>query len=176
MSLQVIALVIGTDTCRVPTRNGHSFRGAKPTCRTQACTQVARRLRNAVVAQISLACAHDAPHPADRNRHHRRILEVGDANPDIDAFLDQVHNAIEEQQVGADPRIAPDEIADDRGNVAPADQRRSGDRELARWLAASGDQSVLRSRFIRIQSLSYSAGYSSRHCLPPGSATPRLRS
>ena len=37
MSLHVIALLMGTDTCRLPFRNCHSLRGAKPTCRTQVC-------------------------------------------------------------------------------------------------------------------------------------------
>src|SRR5262249_5475928 len=71
-------------------------------------------------------------------------IEVGDPNRDIDAFLDQVYDSIDEQHVGAHLRMAPEEVVHDRGDIASAEQRRSADRELARWLAAAGDQCFLR--------------------------------
>src|SRR6266581_2913709 len=60
------------------------------------------RLGNAVTAEVLLAGTHDAPHAANPGRHEGRILEVGDANPDIYAFLDQVYNAIDKQRVRTD--------------------------------------------------------------------------
>ena len=53
---------------------------------------------DAMAAQVLRACTHDAAHLTHGDRHERRILEMGDPDSDIDALLDKVHDAIDEQR------------------------------------------------------------------------------
>jgi len=57
-------------------------------------------LRHSVTAEILFACAHHTAHATDRNSHHRGILEASDADRDINSFLDQIHQTIQQQQIG----------------------------------------------------------------------------
>jgi hypothetical protein len=105
---------------------------------------IARHFRNAVATQVLLARTNDATYLPNRRGHEGRILEVGDPNPDVHPFLDQIHDAIQEQQIGTDEGMALKEFAQDRANVAAAEQHRSGDGELALRLGAARDQGIFR--------------------------------
>ena len=73
----------------------------------------------AMAAQVLRVCTHDAAHSTHGDRHERRILEMGDPDSDIDALLDKVHDAIDEQHICADLRVAAQEIAENRSEIAP---------------------------------------------------------
>src|SRR6266511_1908451 len=56
---------------------------------------IIRHSRDAVAAQVLRACAHDAAYATHRDRHERRILEMGDPHSDIHTLLDKVHDAVD---------------------------------------------------------------------------------
>src|SRR5262249_7759406 len=100
-------------------------------------------LRDAVAAEVRLAGAHDAAHAADRNGHQRGIAQMGDADGYIDAFVDKIDDAIDEEHVGADLRVALQEFADDRTQIAPPEGHRGGHRKLADRLGSARAENVL---------------------------------
>src|SRR3954465_11250591 len=91
-------------------------------------TDIIRRLRRTVSAQLLLARADHTTHMTARNCHDRGVAQMRNANCDIDAFLDQVHDAIDEQDFGTDFRMVKEELTQDRRKMTPAEQHRRGDR------------------------------------------------
>src|SRR5215467_995024 len=104
---------------------------------------VTRHLRDTVAAQVTLAGAHDATHAPDRNGHQRGIAQMGDPDRDIDAFVDEIDDAIDEQHVGADLRVALQEFAYDRTEITAPEGDRSGHRKLADRLSPAGAENIL---------------------------------
>ena len=122
ISLQEIAVAIGTFTVRRPTLKCQSPRGARPVCLTQECARRSCwRTRSPAALQVFRARADYAAYLADRNGDERGVCQVSDPDGDIDSFLDQIHDSIHEQQIRVDVWIAAQEIAHDRRDVAPAE-------------------------------------------------------
>src|SRR5215470_12722681 len=92
---------------------------------------VIRHLWKALCEQVLLGRAHDTAYLADRYCDERGVLEVCDTNRDIDTFLDRIDDAIGQSQINRQAGMAAQKVVDDRGDIAPAKQDRSRDREIA---------------------------------------------
>src|SRR5258707_4899913 len=106
-------------------------------------TNIIRYLLDTVAAQVLLACAHDAAYSSHRNRHERRILEMGNPDSDVQALVYKVHDAIDEQHICADLGVTPEELGYDCGQLAPSEGQRGGDREVASRLGPARSEDVL---------------------------------
>jgi hypothetical protein len=73
------------------------------------------------------ARADDAPRLADRNSDERGIPELRDPNGDIDAFLDEIDNAIPQQEFCRQSGMLFEEVGQDRADEAPPELYRGGD-------------------------------------------------
>ena len=84
------------------------------------CAQVVRRLRFAVVLQVRGCCARDDVHLRHAPRGQSGLPDGPDAQRHVDAFGDEVDDAIIEAQVQFDQRVAPGEFGQGRKQqVAP---------------------------------------------------------
>ncbi len=83
---------------------------------------------HAAAHEIARGGNHHPVHVADSLRHHAGILEVADADREIDAFLDQIYGAVREPQLAADLGIAAEIVRHQRIDVeTPEHQRRRHD-------------------------------------------------
>ena len=93
--------------------------------------QIGRLLRHAGAAQELRTGDDDLPHLAEPQGDQRRVLQRADADTDVDAFVHQVDEAIEQLHGAADARIGGDEARDEVGHDALPEQHRRRDRQLA---------------------------------------------
>jgi hypothetical protein len=103
-------------------------------------TDVAGPPRRSVPAQIRGAGAYDRSHRADRYRNERGVGEVADAHGDVHAFLDQAHDAVDEQEVSGDFRVRLDKLVHHRRDVAPAEHHRRSHGQPPLRLEATGSE------------------------------------
>ncbi len=76
--------------------------------------EIARLRDPRMLLQIARRRHHDTADLADPHRHHRRIREVADAKRDVDALLDQVDRAVEQQELCRHRRVGVEERIEDR--------------------------------------------------------------
>src|SRR5262245_5315362 len=101
-------------------------------------------LRNAVTVEVFVACAYDAAHMPDRNDYERRILEMRDPDCHIDPLLDEVHDAIEQQEIYGHSWMTREKFRQYGGNVTSPELYRRGHGQLSLQIAAARHQSVFR--------------------------------
>src|SRR5437763_1869239 len=68
--------------------------------------QVVGRIRNASRLQIAGARAYRTPNRCKLARHQARVLQLGDAHGEVEAFVDEIDEAVVHDHVDVDLRIA----------------------------------------------------------------------
>jgi hypothetical protein len=74
-----------------------------------------------MLLQVRRARAHHAPVGRDLARGERRVLELGDAHREVEAFLDDIHIAVGQAEREAHVGIARDELRHQRRDMLVAE-------------------------------------------------------
>ena len=95
--------------------------------------QRGERVRLALAVEIARRCAEHAMHRREPFRHQARILQVGDADGEVEALRHHVDEGVGERQVERDLRIGGQEIDEMRRHMhAPEGGRRRDPQEPPR--------------------------------------------
>jgi len=88
--------------------------------------EIVRPFGNAAAREVCGACADDTSDAADLLGDQTVIVQVADAQAEVDMLLDQVHSAVDEHHANVDIRVLLDEVDDDWKQIEPAqgDRRR----------------------------------------------------
>ena len=95
---------------------------------------VARDGRLAPGLKISRARANDVADGSGLAGHHRRVWKSSDADPHVDAFIDEIDYAVGKHHFHRDAGIAPQIVQHHREDMQPPEDDRSRERQLAAWL------------------------------------------
>lgn len=93
--------------------------------------QVRRRCGDPAPCKIIRARDQDPMDRADPLGDQGRVRQVSDPHRDVDPFLDEVHDTIEQENGRRHPRVLSEEAADDRRQGGSAEGHRRRDVEVA---------------------------------------------
>ena len=105
--------------------------------------EVGGRARALVAREVGRARDDDAAGGADGADPEARVAEDADADRDVDAFLDEVDQPIREDELDGHRRVLRQEVADERGHLAPAEHVGRGDHEAPGGIGALGPRGAL---------------------------------
>src|SRR6266508_4751723 len=84
---------------------------------------------SAVPAQVMWASTDYTARLANWDSHERRIPQLSYPDGNVQPLFDQIHEAVDQQQVHVHVGVTSDEFIDDRFDIAPAEYHRRGDRD-----------------------------------------------
>ena len=85
-----------------------------------------RALRRAVSFEIGRCGAHDAPVDGEPACHQRGIVQIGDADGDVESFLHEIDDIVRQRQLQPDIRQDIQELRHQRHDLMPSERDRRG--------------------------------------------------
>ena len=101
-------------------------------------------LMTRVIGEVAGRGDHDASDiAAEADGDERGVRQMGDAQRDIDALIDQVDGPVQQEEANRDGRIEIEKVVDDRPqHLFPGDRRRRNGQYPARGRAFAGREHV----------------------------------
>lgn len=98
----------------------------------------------AVSAQKSWAGDDDASDGSDRLRNQRGVVQMADAHSDVDAFLDEIYDPVQQHEIDADTRVLLQKPRDGGHDMVLTEQNRSCHAQGSCWFHPLGGDQLIR--------------------------------